>query len=86
MTDQGVLPTAVDTATDTGPGAGAGSAEPGQRGSITIADGVVEHNARLVANEVNGVATVGSGLDKVVGRQYPKAAADVAGSRARLNV
>lgn len=65
---------------------GAGLAEPGRRGSITIAGGVVEHIARLAANEVDGVAGVGSGLDKVVGRRYPKADADVAGSRVRLNV
>ncbi len=46
----------------------------------------MEHIARLTANEVDGVATLGSGLDKVLGRRYPKANADVAGSRARLNV
>lgn len=61
-------------------------AEPDQRGSTTIAGGVVEHIARLAANEVDGVAGAGSGLDQVLGRRYPKANADVAGSRARLNV
>lgn len=58
--------------------------EPDERGRTTIGAGVVERIARAAATEVPGVAAHGSGLDKVVGRQYPKASADVAGSRARL--
>jgi len=67
------------------PGAAA-LAEPAERGQTTIADGVVEHIARLVSTDVPGVEPAGSGLDKVVGRQYPKVNAQVAGSRARLSV
>jgi len=58
----------------------------GQRGRTTFSVGVVEHIARLAANAVEGVAEHGSGLEKVVGRQYPKVNAEVAGSRARLSL
>lgn len=71
----------------TGPDAAASTlADPAQRGHTTIAGGVVERIARLAATDVPGVEPAGSGLDKVVGRQYPKVNADVAGSRARLAV
>lgn len=71
----------------TGPHAGATTlADPADRGHTTIADGVVERIARLAATDVPGVEPAGSGLSKVVGRQYPKVNADVAGSRARLTV
>lgn len=61
-------------------------AEPGQRGVTSIADAVVEHIAVHAAAEIPGVVTMGSGLDKVVGRRYPRANADVAGSRTRLHL
>ena len=36
--------------------------------------------------QVPGVVATGSGLNKMVGRLYPKVTADVAGSRARLSI
>lgn len=76
MTDQ-----AVDTPAATTP-----LADPDDRGRTTIGDGVVEQIARIAANDVDGVAAHGSDLGRLVGRQYPKASAEVAGSRARLHV
>jgi len=65
---------------------GEGPAEPAQRGTTVIADRVVERIASIAAAEVAGVVDVGSSLDKVIGRQYPKADAAVAGSRAKIAV
>ncbi len=60
--------------------------DPGERGRTTIADSVLERIACKAATEVGGVVRAGSGLDKVVGRQYPKATAEVAGSRATVGL
>jgi len=60
------------------------SPEPEQRGSTTISADAVAHIAEVELGQVPGVVATGSGLDKVVGRLYPKVSADVAGSRARL--
>ena len=60
--------------------------DPDQRGSTTIAAQAVQHIAEAELGQVPGVVATGSGLDKVVGRQYPKVTADVAGSRARLSI
>lgn len=57
-----------------------------QRGSTTIAANAVQHLAEAELGQVPGVVATGSGIGKVVGRQYPKVSADVAGSRARLSV
>ncbi len=40
----------------------------------------------MAATEVEGVAAQGSGPDKFLGREFPHASAEVAGSRARLTV
>lgn len=61
-------------------------AEPGERGKTSINDAVVEHVAARAATDVRGVARVGSGLDSVMGRRYPRAHADVAGDRARVHI
>ena len=61
-------------------------AEPAERGRTVIGDAVVERIAVHAAGGVPGVVEVGSGLDKVVGRHYPKASADVAGGRVRLHL
>lgn len=61
-------------------------ADPAARGRTTIANAVIEHIACYAAAEVSGVAPVGSGLEKVIGRQYPKADANVAGSRAWVSL
>lgn len=60
--------------------------DPDQRGSTTIAANAVQRIAEAELRLVPGVVATGSGLDKVVGRQYPKVTADVAGSRARLSI
>ena len=62
------------------------SVDPGQRGRLAIAARVVERIATTEATSVRGVATTGSTLAQVVGRQYPKASAEVAGGRARVDV
>ena len=64
----------------------AGRSEPGGRGQLHIADQVVERVATIAAGEVPGVRTTGSGLEGVVGRQYPKAKAEVAGGHARVRL
>lgn len=60
--------------------------EQGQRGHLTIADRVVQRVAVTAASEVDGVVSIGSGLDQVLGHRYPKADATVAGNRARITV
>jgi len=60
--------------------------DPDERGSTTIAASAVQHIAEAELGQVPGVVATGSGLDKMVGRQYPKVTADVAGSRARLSI
>ncbi|NUO91780.1 MAG: Asp23/Gls24 family envelope stress response protein [Dermatophilaceae bacterium] len=60
--------------------------EPGRRGRLDIAERVVERVAVIAAAEVEGVRRVGSGLEGIVGRQYPKATAQVAGGRARVRL
>lgn len=61
-------------------------AELDQRGRTTIEDAVVEHIAAHAALELNGVATTGSDLEKLIGRRLPKADAQVAGTRARVQL
>lgn len=61
-------------------------AEPDQRGRTTIEDVVVEHIASQAALEVNGVTATGSDLEKLIGRRLPKADAQVAGTRARVQL
>lgn len=60
--------------------------DPGSRGGLVIADGVVERIATIAAGQVDGVVSVGSGLDHVLGHRYPRSTATVAGDRARLAV
>ncbi|MEO7060747.1 MAG: Asp23/Gls24 family envelope stress response protein [Lapillicoccus sp.] len=62
-------------------------AAPGERGRTVIEEAVLESIAVRASGEVPGVVVqAGSGLAKVIGHQYPKADADVAGTRARLRV
>ncbi|MEW1952772.1 Asp23/Gls24 family envelope stress response protein [Terrabacter sp. NPDC080008] len=60
--------------------------DPAQRGRLDIAERVVERVAGIAACEVAGVRSVGSTLEGVVGRQYPKVRAEVAGGHARLSL
>lgn len=64
----------------------AGLPEPAERGRLDIAAQVVERVATIAASEVRGVRSVGSGLEGMVGRQYPKAKAEVAGDQARVRL
>lgn len=60
--------------------------EPDGRGTLQIADKVVERIAAHTAALVDGVVEIGSGLDKLVGRRLPKASGDVHGDRVRVSV
>jgi uncharacterized alkaline shock family protein YloU len=58
--------------------------EPSERGHLTIADRVVEQVAVMAARQIDGVAVTGSGLERAVGRNFPRAEAHVAGRRVRV--
>lgn len=60
--------------------------DPGQRGTLVIADSVVERIAAIAASAVRGVISTGSGLDQVLGHRYPKVNATISGRRARIRV
>ncbi len=59
---------------------------PEERGRLEIAEQVVQRVAAIAACEVPGVRRVGSGLEGVVGRRYPKVQAQVAGGHVRVRV
>ncbi|RYV50842.1 Asp23/Gls24 family envelope stress response protein [Pengzhenrongella frigida] len=61
-------------------------AAPSERGDLEIAVRVVQKVARIAAGEVRGVASTGSGLDHLLGHQYPSADATVAGAHASIRV
>lgn len=56
------------------------------RGSLTIADQVIEKIAVVASGRVDGVAEVGSKMEQLVGRGFPRAQARVAGDRVRISV
>jgi len=58
---------------------------PGERGSLTIADRVVEKIASIAAREIEQVADTRAGWTRMF-RSLPKATAKVAGGRARIGV
>lgn len=63
--------------------------DAGQRGSLHLADRVVEKIARAAALEVSGVAPARAGtsrLGALLGRGYPDADVDVAGLRGRVRI
>lgn len=60
--------------------------DAGLRGRLVVADRVVERVATIAAAEVEGVVRSGSGLDRALGHQYPRAAATIAGDRAKVQV
>lgn len=76
--------TNTSTSTATGHHEPATLKEPGERGSLTIGDRVVEQVAVLAARQIDGVATTGTGLQRAVGRDFPRAEAHVAGQRVRV--
>ncbi|CAN5816890.1 hypothetical protein BH20ACT6_BH20ACT6_19050 [soil metagenome] len=57
-----------------------------RRGELHIAGKAIERLATLAAQRVSGVTRTGSGLDKMVGRSYPRADSTVAGNTVRLSV
>lgn len=68
------------------PGPTTTATAPEDRGRLEIAEQVVERVAAIAACEVPGVRRVGSGLESVVGRRYPKVRAQVAGGHVRVRV
>lgn len=61
-------------------------AGPDQRGRTVIKDKVLETIAARAARDVEGVAADGSDLTQLIGRALPRADAQVAGTRARVQV
>jgi uncharacterized alkaline shock family protein YloU len=59
---------------------------PEQRGTLTIADQVIEKIASIAANEIETVVDDRSGWLRFVGGRLPRASATVAGERARVRV
>ncbi len=60
--------------------------EPGQRGTTTIADKVVQKIASVAAGEIGAVTDTRSRWASVVRRGLPRATATVAGGSARITV
>lgn len=60
--------------------------DPGDRGRLEVAGQVVERIATIAATQVPGVVSTGSALEGVLGRRYPKAAADVAGDHTSVSL
>jgi uncharacterized alkaline shock family protein YloU len=70
-------------------GGARGTDEAGGRGTLTVADKVVEKLARWATLQVEGVAPEGSTtgrLGAVLGRGYPSVDVDRAGTRATVDV
>lgn len=63
-----------------------GPDEAADRGRTVIEPAVVERIAVQSATEVDGVTRSGTGLESVIGRRYPKASAQVAGSHAKVDL
>jgi len=62
-----------------------GLAQPEERGSLTIADKVVEKVASIAAREIQHVTDTRAGWTQMY-RSLPKASAKIAGGRARIGV
>lgn len=63
-----------------------GANDPGTRGSLTIADRVVDTIAGRAALGVAGVVATGSGLEKMIGRRLPKVTSTTRGAQTRIGV
>jgi len=59
---------------------------PADRGTLHIADHVVELIAGRAALEVDRVVATGGRLDQVVGHRYPRVSTTIAGQRVRVGV
>lgn len=82
-------PTPPDEATSPGAGRGSGhdGDDPGARGSLDVADRVLERIATRAVREVDGVAPSASGgLGGLFGSGYPSVEVEHAGARVRVQV
>jgi len=70
----------------TEPGSPSGAGVGDDRGRLHIADKAIDRMATYAAQRVPGVARTSSGLDKLVGRSYPRADSTVAGDTVRLSL
>jgi len=61
-------------------------ARPEQRGRLHIASRAIERIVTRAAEQVDGVLRSGSGLDRLVGRSYPRVSSTVAGDIVRVTV
>ena len=69
---------------DGGPDTGGGLAPPEERGTLSLADRVVEKIASAAAREMNEVTQHSSGW--IPGRSLPRASTEIAGEHARIGV
>ncbi len=60
--------------------------EPADRGTLTVTDRVLDKLAAHAATFVDGVVPAGSPLDKLAGRQLPRASSQVRGRQARVDL
>ena len=67
-------------------GSPSAAADMEQRGRLHVADRVIERIATHAAVQIDGVTRTGSGLDKVVGLDLPRADSTVAGDQVRLSI
>ncbi len=70
----------------TEPGAATGHTPIERRGELRIAGKAIDRLATLAAGRVPGVTRTASGLDRIVGRGYPRADSTVAGDTVRLTL
>lgn len=59
---------------------------PADRGTLHIADHVIDRIASHAALQVDRVVATGGRLDQVVGHRYPRATSTVAGRRVRVGL
>ena len=60
--------------------------DPGARGTLTVKQRVVERLATRAAVETDGVQHFRRGIDKLTGREFPKADVVVSGDHVRASV
>ncbi|WP_293240500.1 Asp23/Gls24 family envelope stress response protein [Mycolicibacterium sp.] len=60
--------------------------DPGNRGRLVLRDRVAQRIATRAAHLTDGVQAHSGGLDKLTGRELPRATVHVAGDRARAQI
>ncbi|TPG33031.1 Asp23/Gls24 family envelope stress response protein [Mycolicibacterium hodleri] len=63
-----------------------GLADPGGRGELVVLDRVAQRLAVHAARLTGGVHPHSAGLDRLTGRELPRATVSIAGDRARVQV